>query len=155
MNKTLILGVALALTTAAAVPAGPNRATVGALLGGGAGLVLANNVDGVRAEWAVPVLALAGGWLGHEWDKEIRWRESAPLAVLRLEPAAAPLPAQGQSQGGNPHPGVDLIKVSILNSNGVRTDVNILRTGNRYVGPRGETYESLPTSEELARKYGM
>ena len=53
------------------------------------------------------------------------------------------------------HPGVDLIKVSIMNSNGVRTDVPILRTGGKFVGPQGEEYEVLPTAEQLAKRYGM
>jgi hypothetical protein len=51
-------------------------------------------------------------------------------------------------------PGVDLIKISILNSNGVRTDVPILRVGGQFVGPQGEEYEALPSAEVLARRYG-
>ncbi|MEI6147827.1 MAG: hypothetical protein WCS01_01920 [bacterium] len=52
-------------------------------------------------------------------------------------------------------PGVDLIKVSILNSNGIRTDIPILRVKGKFVGPQGEAYETLPTAEQLTRKYGM
>ena len=104
-------------------------------------------------------MALAGGWLGNEWDKQSRWRDDYQpgwyyhpvVPVVVQQPGAQ----QAQPAVDNRHPGVDLIKVSILNSNGVRTDVNILRLGDKFVGPRGEAYESLPTSEELAKKYGM
>lgn len=62
--------------------------------------------------------------------------------------AVAPLPA-------DPQPGVDLIKVSILNSNGIRTDVPILRVKGKFVGPQGESYETLPTAGQLAPRYGL
>jgi len=161
MKKTNVALAMALLAVAPGVQARPNRAAVGALVGAGAGLVLANNMHGVHREWAVPALALAGGWLGYEWDRQNRWYDDYgpaygpacyyyhPVVPAVAQPAPAPPAA------ADPHPGVDLIKVSILNSNGVRTDVNILRLGQTFVGPRGEKYEALPTSEELAKKYGM
>jgi hypothetical protein len=78
---------------------------------------------------------------------------SAPAAVVLEKPEAGPL--RSTQATDNPHPGVDLIKVSIMNSNGVRTDVPILRTKGKFVGPQGEEYETLPTAEQLAKRYGM
>lgn len=62
--------------------------------------------------------------------------------------AVTPTPA-------DPQPGVDLIKVSILNANGIRTDVPILRVKGKFVGPQGESYETLPTAGQLAPRYGL
>jgi hypothetical protein len=62
--------------------------------------------------------------------------------------AVTPTPA-------DPQPGVDLIKVSILNANGIRTDVPILRVKGKFVGPQGESYETLPTAAQLAPRYGL
>ena len=42
-----------------------------------------------------------------------------------------------------------------MNSNGVRTDVPILRFKDKFVGPQGEEYTALPTAEMLAKRYGM
>ena len=50
---------------------------------------------------------------------------------------------------------MDLIKVSILNSNGVRTHVPVLRIGGKFVEPQGEEYPGLPTDETLTQRYGM
>jgi hypothetical protein len=51
------------------------------------------------------------------------------------------------------HPGVDLIKISISLSNGTPVDIPVLRIGDRFVGPQGEEYSSLPTAKQLAEKY--
>lgn len=154
MKKTLAAIMAVTVVCTACASAEPNGTFLGALLGAGGGLVLANNVDGVHREWAVPAMALAGGWLGHEFDKHNRWRNDYQQGYCYH--AVVPIVVQPeQPKVDDPHPGVDLIKVSIMNSNGVRTDVNILRVGGKFVGPRGESYESLPTSEALAKKYGM
>jgi hypothetical protein len=55
----------------------------------------------------------------------------------------------------DPHPGVELIKVTVLNVNGTRTDVPIRRVNSRYIGPQGEVYMSLPPAETLRKKYGL
>jgi len=153
----------MAMMTGAAIsllPSGqadPNGAFVGALAGAGAGLVLANNVEGVHREWAVPVLAIGGGILGREMERHSRcWDvHRCPLCARGRGPwRHAPVQSVTPS-APNLQPGVDLIKVSILNSNGVRTDVNLLRVKDKFVGPQGETYETLPSAETLAAKYGM
>jgi hypothetical protein len=143
-----LLAMAVGATRGAAAP---NGALLGAAAGAGAGLVLANNVDGVHPEWAVPLLAISGGILGHELEH--RWREPPYYDDAYVAPPAET--AQPPEPVTDRHPGVELIKVSILNPNGVFTDVNVLRIKDRFIGPRGEAYDALPTAEMLARKYGM
>ena len=38
-------------------------------------------------------------------------------------------------------------------SSGVYVDVPILRMADKFVGPQGEEYKSLPTAKQLAEKY--
>lgn len=45
--------------------------------------------------------------------------------------------------------------VNITNSNGSVTPVTLRRSGNVWVGPRGEQYMSMPTPEQLKPIYGM
>ena len=45
--------------------------------------------------------------------------------------------------------------VNITNSNGSVTPVTLRRSGNVWVGPRGEQYMSIPTSDQLKPIYGM
>ncbi len=45
--------------------------------------------------------------------------------------------------------------VNITNSNGSVTLVTLRRSGNVWVGPRGEQYMSMPTPEQLKPIYGM
>jgi hypothetical protein len=45
--------------------------------------------------------------------------------------------------------------VNVVNSNDSVTPVRLQRKGTGYVGPRGEYYETLPTSEQLEPAYGF
>ena len=154
----------LALTMAAGpAGAGDTRAWVGAALGTGAGLIIGNNVHGVNPWVAVPVCAVAGGLVGHELDREHDARRNAddrvcyPGAPYVVQPPVVPPPAAKPPAASVPdyHPGVDLIKVSIVNSNGVQTEVPVRRIGeSRFIGPQGEEYATLPTAKELAKRYG-
>ncbi len=47
------------------------------------------------------------------------------------------------------------VVVNITNSNGSITPVTLHRSGNVWVGPRGEQYMSMPTVEQLRPIYGM
>jgi hypothetical protein len=87
---------------------------------------------------------------GYGYDRYPETRTEV-ICVEKREKKATPAPVTP----GDPHPGVDLIKVSILNSNGIRTDIPILRVKGKFVGPQGEPYETLPTAEQLAKRYGM
>jgi hypothetical protein len=51
--------------------------------------------------------------------------------------------------------GEDIETVWVTNSDGTRTAVQLRRTtSGRYVGERGEIYETLPTENELKERYG-
>jgi hypothetical protein len=160
-------GVAAVLATAGiAVRAGDEL--TGALIGAALGAAVGASSDHVKTWVSIPVGAAAGALLGHAWERRSsyawdddpwayhRWGHYPPHRVVervvRVEaPKAKPAPAAP----ADPHPGVELIKVSILNPNGVRTDVPVLKVGGKFVGPQGETYESLPSSETLAKRYAM
>jgi hypothetical protein len=45
--------------------------------------------------------------------------------------------------------------VNITNSNGSITPVTLQRSGNVWIGPKGEQYLSIPTAEQLKPIYGM
>lgn len=45
--------------------------------------------------------------------------------------------------------------IEIHNDNGSITPVEIRKEGDRYVGPTGEHYDSLPTEEQLKPFYGL
>ena len=47
------------------------------------------------------------------------------------------------------------IVVNIPNDNGSYTPVTLRRTGGVYVGPRGEQYLNMPTTEQLKSVYGL
>jgi hypothetical protein len=49
----------------------------------------------------------------------------------------------------------DTVVVNITNSNGSITPVTLRRSGNVWIGPRGEQYMSVPTPEQLKPIYGM
>jgi hypothetical protein len=43
----------------------------------------------------------------------------------------------------------------VTNSNGSRIAVELVKDGPWYVGPRGESYTSIPTNEQLRVVYGF
>jgi len=159
-------GVAAALVMAGTA-ARANDEWTGALIGAALGAAVSASSDHVKSWVSIPVGAAAGALMGHVWDRRSSYVwEDEPWAyhrggrypyrvverVVRVEaPKAKPAPAQP----ADPHPGVELIKVSILSPNGVRSDVPVLKVGEKFIGPQGEIYESLPSSETLAKRYGM
>jgi hypothetical protein len=49
----------------------------------------------------------------------------------------------------------NVVTVNINNSNGSITPVRLVRQGVVYIGPRGETYPTMPTQEQLKPVYGF
>ena len=47
------------------------------------------------------------------------------------------------------------VTVNITNSNGSLSQVTLRKQGTVYIGPRGETYTTLPTEEQLRPVYGF
>jgi hypothetical protein len=161
-------------------PAQADSRTFGTLAGTGAGFVVANNVHGVSPWVAAPVGAVAGNYIAsrynHNDHRSYPYNSSHynlssydegfgytagyyPVPNLARSSTSSRRPKPAKTVRAMPvvdlQPGVDLIKVSILNSNGIRTDVPILRIKDKFIGPQGEEYASLPTAEALSKAYGM
>ena len=49
----------------------------------------------------------------------------------------------------------NIVTVWITNSNGSQVPVRLTKSGPGYVGPSGELYSQLPTSEQLRPVYGF
>jgi len=48
----------------------------------------------------------------------------------------------------------DTVTVNVPNSNGSYTAVMLRRSGNGYVGPQGEYYDQVPSTQQLQAMYG-
>lgn len=173
MKLLMITVLAAAIVSAAPASERDGERVVGAAVGAATGLIIANNVRGVDPWVAGPVGAVAGWYaadgLARWYDSDRRCRHDRVTCAgcasrycdhtRRHTVACVPVQKQEQTrpvvQPPNLQPGVDLIRVTIQNSNGVRTEVPILRVGEKFVGPQGETYEALPTAAALAKQYGM
>jgi len=116
-------------------------AATGAALGAGAGMVAGNNVKGIsKTEGAIAgalVGGLLGGVMGNQQDAIQRQNESVNQRLSSVEAQA------------------NTTVVNITNSNGSTTPVVLHRSGNQWVGPRGELYNSLPTEAQLKPIYGF
>jgi uncharacterized protein YcfJ len=103
---------------------------VGALAGAGIGQLAGGNTESTLIGAAVG--GGAGYMIGNEQDKK---KTKAEMDNLRA--------------------GMNTITVNITNSNGSISQVKLIKQGVGYVGPRGEYYDHIPTSEELRPIYGF
>jgi hypothetical protein len=88
------------------------------------------------------------------WPSQVRRYSPvrrAPRAV-QTYPKAKKTPQQTVAPT-NRHPGVTIVRVPITWPNGTTRNIRVLRLGNRYVGPQGESYETLPDSATLSERY--
>jgi hypothetical protein len=148
MKTVLISLLVLCMGGHTLAVASPGDVFTGAAAGAALGWVIGEHSHRINSRDSIIVGGLAGAAIGHIIDRQHH--------AARRERAvkSAPLPPE-KVEVSDPHPGVDLIKVSILHSNGIRTDIPLLRVKGKFVGPQGETYETLPSSEVLAARYGM
>jgi hypothetical protein len=109
-------------------------AGVGALGGAGLGAIIGNQSGNAGAGALIGGAAGAvGGYLiGNEGDKKDTRRE---MQSVRDE--------------------ANTMVVNITNSNGSVTPVILRRSGNMWIGPKGEQYMSVPTVEQLKPVYGF
>ena len=137
VSMTLILaGCATEPGRGTAVGAG-----VGAAVGAVGGAVLGNNVKGVsKTEGAVAgavMGGLLGGVMGNQKDAADRQNKSVNQRLGAVEQQA------------------NTTVVNITNSNGSTTPVVLHRSGNQWIGPRGEVYNNMPTVAQLKPVYGF
>jgi len=82
--------------------------------------------------------------------------QSGPTGYVVVQPAVAPVVLA-------PAPAVVVappvvhnasVTVKVKNKNGTVSEIMLVRRGNGYVGPQGEYYDSMPTTEQLSALYG-
>ncbi len=141
MAKGLLTFLVAAVVSAglAFVAGCESDAQTGALLGTGVG-ALAGQAIGGDTKATLIGAAVGGGagyMIGSEQDKKkARAETRAEMEGLRQE--------------------MNTVTVNITNSNGSITPVRLRRQGVVYIGPRGETYTTLPTAEQLKQAgYGF
>jgi hypothetical protein len=105
-------------------------AGAGALAGAGIGQLAGRDTEATLIGAAVG--AGAGYIIGNEQDKK-----------------------KQQAENENLKADMDTVTVNVTNSNGSVTPVKLKKQGVGYVGPRGEYYDTLPTSEQLRPIYGF
>lgn len=57
------------------------------------------------------------------------------------------------AKSADPHPGVRITVITVPMRNGSSIDFRILEVSGRFVGPQGENYDEMPTTDSLAGKY--
>jgi hypothetical protein len=109
-------------------------AGVGALSGAGIGAIIGNQSGNAAAGALIggAVGGLGGYAIGNESDKKKQQQE---IANARAES--------------------NTTVVNITNSNGSITPVILRRSGNVWIGPKGEQYMAMPTVEQLKPVYGF
>ena len=129
--QTLLLGLLLVgLLVSGCESDAQTGAGIGALAGAGIGQLAGRDTEATLIGAAIG--AGAGYIIGNEQDKK---KQKAEM----------------ENQADD----VDTVIVNVVNSNGSVTPVKLRRKGTGYVGPRGEYYETLPTSEQLKPAYGF
>jgi len=176
MKKSLLL-VTVLLTLAGNASADAWEETVtGGLLGAAAGVLVSELSDDYDAHYTIPLftglgaltgyaishnhdayylpyLALPYAWYSHRsWNSYHRpayryYQEPRRLIVHKHKQTPQP------PKKNDRHPGVTLIPVPITLRNGSVVPIHVLKLGDRYTGPQGESYETMPNATMLQRRY--
>ena len=144
----VLISLLLLFVGCATEPGGPSvgrgtatGAGVDAAAGAVLGAVTGNNVKGIsKAEGAIAgavVGGLLGGVIGNQRDAMARQNASVNQRLSSAEQQA------------------NTAVVNIANSNGSTTPVMLHRSGNQWIGPRGEVYNNMPTEAQLKPVYGF
>lgn len=149
MKRAITVVLALVLGGGGFVRASPSEGAVaGAAAGAALGWYVGHRSHEIDSRDAALALGAAGAIIGHSVERHSRATRKGDVDAPAVRGAVAPVVS-------DPHPGVDLVKISVLHRNGVRTDVSLLRVGDRFIGPQGEAYETLPSATVLTARYGM
>lgn len=130
----------LLLVTVACETAGQGTAAgalSGAALGGGAGALLSEGDSGRGALIGGVGGALAGGLIGHQMGSMNQTNREQDMAINQaLQDANTQI-------------------INVPTNTGGYVPVRLVRQGTVWVGPRGESYPSLPTPQQLRPAYGF
>lgn len=181
MRRYLSILVGLVLIAGLAT-AGSKDTFYGALMGAAVGAAVGHHSGDISTEVAIPAFAAVGaligygsdrgwydddgywgydpwnyGWHDDHFDRYYRYRPQRRVRAVRHSPPVVaprrPDRRQPDAAPTNLHPGVQLFIVPMTLSNGVAMDLRILKVNDRFIGPRGEEYESMPTADILAQRY--
>jgi len=137
--KKIMVGILSTVLLAGILGCANSHATrkgaAGAGIGAVSGAVIGHQYKGRAVEGAAIGGALGGATgyiIGDEQDK----REAAEHREAILQES-------------------NTVTVNITNSNGSITPVRLVRSGNIWIGPRGEQYMSIPTEAQLKPVYGF
>jgi hypothetical protein len=89
--------------------------------------------------------AVTGAAVGSTIQKPV-YEQPAPVVVSQPAPVVTQGPTETYSG--------DTVTVNVPNSSGGYTAVVLKRSGNGYVGPQGEYYDQVPSTEQLQAMYG-
>lgn len=136
VTLVMVVGVSLTLVFCVGCESEAQKgAGLGALAGAGIGAIVGHQ-SGRTTEGALIGGAVGGGagyMMGNEGDKK---KTKAEIDSLRQE--------------------MNIVTINLTNSNGSITPVKLRKQGVVYIGPRGETYTTLPTEEQLKQAgYGF
>ena len=136
MRKSLLVILMMAVIAPGFVFIGgcESDAQTGALLGSGVGAGV-GALAGGDTEATLIGAAVGGGagyMLGNEGDKK---KAAGDRDAIRDE--------------------MNCVTVWITNSNGSKVPVKLRKSGPNYIGPRGETYPTMPTEDQLRPIYGF
>jgi hypothetical protein len=127
-----------------------DSAFMGAVIGTSIGAI----AGGDPASMAIG--GVVGGGIGYLFGNE-KEKQSAGLANNQYSG-----PQMGQQTGsqtaqqvGSRTPRQGSETVWIINSNGSRTPVEMIKSGSSYIGPRNDHYASLPSGHQLKSAYGF
>jgi uncharacterized protein YcfJ len=145
---TILIIVAVSLGLAFVVGC-ESDAQTGALIGAGAGAGIGQAI-GHDTESTLIGAGVGGGagyMIGNESDKR---KTRAEMESLRQENM------QMRQQSAQMQQEMSTVTINVTNSNGSITPVTLRKQGVVYIGPRGETYTTLPTQEQLKQAgYGF
>jgi hypothetical protein len=130
----VIVSLGLTLVTGCESDA-QSGALIGSGVGAGVGALAGGDTESTLIGAAVG--GGAGYMIGNEQDKKkARAETKAEMDSLRQE--------------------MNVVTINVTNSNGSITPVRLRKQGVVYIGPRGETYTTLPTEEQLRQAgYGF
>jgi len=129
---TVLIGVAVMFVAGCESDAGTGS-LIGGAAGAGAGQLIGGNTGGTLI--GAGVGTVAGYLIGNESDKK---KEKAKVAASQSAVAES-----------------NYETVWVTNTNNSKISVRLAKQGPGFIGPRGEYYDHLPTSDELRPVYGF
>jgi hypothetical protein len=152
MKRKITLLMAAILIATITYGGNSKEALRGGLVGAAFGALVSELDHAVDPGVAIPVFAGLGALAGYARakDGDRHNRASSWRGPYASYPRRTTVSAQKKR---TLHPGVSLMSVPITLANGMQVKITIFNLNGRYVGPKGEHYDSLPTADMLSERY--